>query len=526
MTTKIVPQKIDFEPPEDGEFVISLAQVPVRLVPSKSSISLDKHEKPSKQWELVKEILTKVKDTIFVGKHTVDILLFPELSIPYSDENRDYILDYVKKEIEPPFIGIFPFDNIDLEKFSLLLKKSDNDKVEEYVNEVRATENFKNNGKDIPVNFCTVVVKAKNAKLQEFIQAKNAPSTYESVKDRIRPVYNYKYLHWFNSNNIDFIVLICSDFIKKMPQLKETILSKLSDEETKKWRREKKKLDFLFIPQLNPKPNNVLFRCAKRVFYISPENESLSKDAYVISLNASLGSSTPSDSQSYDFGNSSVIFNKGAYLAPTNEYALQTFDYDTDYQDLKEFKLTNPLPRLYFLRMILSRDYNYDSSAYQAPIIDTPIIKLVEYEGDKWTFSNIELTEAIPTIEITKEELELFRLQYTKQLRSLNRYCSNELLEMIKNNIFRKEDILGRLEKDDSITYFHNLYVTTPLFLARKNINKDLVKSIEKLEKRLYSLEKIIDERMRSSDEDLYLVLAYISKKLNKVEAIKNYNDQ
>lgn len=103
-----------------------------------------------------------------------------------------------------------------------------------------------------------------------------------------------------------------------MPQLKETTLSEMSKEEKEKWFREKKKLDFLFIPQLNPKPNDVLFRCAKKVFYISPENESLSKDAYVISLNASLGSSSSSLSASPVFGNSSIIFNKKAKFSHTN----------------------------------------------------------------------------------------------------------------------------------------------------------------------------------------------------------------
>lgn len=515
------PRKIE-------SFVISLAQVPVRLRSPKPRDSIYKHENPSKQWELVKEILTKVKGATFEREHTVDIILFPELSIPFSDESRDYILDYVKKEIEPPFIGIFPFDNIDLEKFSFLLEKSDNDKAEEYANEIRGTEDFKNNGKDIPVNFCSVVIKAKKGKIQEFIQAKNAPSTYESLSHHIHQVYSYKYLHWFNSNNIDFIVLICSDFIKKLPQLKETTLSEMGKEEKEKWLREKKKLDFLFIPQLNPKPNDVLFRCAKKVFYISPENESLSEDAYVISLNASLGSSSSSLPASPDFGNSSIILNKKAKFSHTNEYSLQTFDYDSDYPNLKEFKLTNPLPRLYFLRLILSREYNYDSSAYQAPIIATPIVKSVEDEGDKWAFSNIELTEAIPDIEVTKEELKLFRRQYTMQLRSLNRHCSTELLEITKNGIVRKEEILDSLEKDDSITYFHNLYVRPAIFLARTDINEDMLKSIEKLEERLDSMEKIIDERIRSRGEDLYRVLSYISKEKNKLEDIKKirYNVQ
>jgi apolipoprotein N-acyltransferase len=124
MATKIISQKIDFELPGDREIVILLAQVPVRLRSPKPPDSIYKHENPSKQWKLVKEILTKVKDATFEREHTVDIILFPELSIPFSDENRNYILDYVKKEIEPPFIGIFPFDNIDLEKFSFILKKS------------------------------------------------------------------------------------------------------------------------------------------------------------------------------------------------------------------------------------------------------------------------------------------------------------------------------------------------------------------------------------------------------------------
>lgn len=521
MTTKIVSQKIDFEPPEDREFVISLAQVPVRLKLPKPSDSIYKHENPSKQWKLVKEILTKVKDVTFEREHTVDILLFPELSIPFSDENRDYILDYVKKEIEPPFIGIFPFDNIDLEKFRFLLKKSDNDKAEEYANEIRDTEDFQNNGKDIPVNFCSVVIKAKKGKFQEFIQAKNAPSTYESLSHHIHQVYNYKYLHWFNSNNIDFIILICSDFIKKMPQLKETTLSEMSKEEKEKWFREKKKLDFLFIPQLNPRPNDVLFRCAKRVFYIYPENESLSKDAYVISLNASLGSSSSSLSKSSDFGNSSIIFNKKAKFSHTTEYSLQTFDYDTDYPNLKEFKLTNPLPRLYFLRMILSRDYNYDPSAFPSPIIATPIIKSVEDEGDNWIMSKIELREAIPWIEITKKEIDLFRGQYTMHLRLLKRYCPKELLEKVKNGSIRKEDIIRYLREEDPITYFHKLYVGTTLLLTSKNINNDIVKSIENLEKRLEEMEKIINEQMKSRGHDLNLILSYIHKEKDKLKDMK-----
>ena len=514
MTTKIVSQKIDFETPEDREFVISLAQVPVRLRSPKPPDSIYNHENPSKQWKLVKEILRKVKEATFEREHTVDILLFPELSIPFSDENKDYILDYVKKEIEPPFIGIFPFDNIDLEKFSFLLKKSDNDKAEENANEIRDTEDFQNNGKDIPVNFCSVVIKPKKGKLQEFIQAKNAPSTYESLSHHIHQVYNYKYLHWFNSNNIDFIVLICSDFIKKMPQLKETTLSEMSKEGKEKWFREKKKLDFLFIPQLNPKPNDVLFRCAKKVFYISPENESLSEDAYVISLNASLGSSSSSLSASPVFGNSSII-------SHTNEYSLQTLDYDYDDPNLKEFKLTNPLPRLYFLRLILSPDYNYDPSAFQSPIIATPIIKSIEDEGDKWIMSKIELREAIPWIEITKKEIDLFRYQYTTHLRLLKRYCPKELLEKVKNGSIRKEDIIRYLMKDDPITYFHKLYVGTALLLTSKNINTDLVKSIENLEKRLDGMEKIINEQMKSRGHDLNLILGHIYKEKDKLKDMK-----
>lgn len=520
--TEIIPQKIDFEPPMDREFVMSLAQIPVRLRPPKPSDSIYKHENPTKQWELVKKILTEVQNTIMVGRHTVDILVFPELSIPYSDENKKYIIDYVMEKIEPPFIGIFPFDHIDLEKFCILLEKSDNDNSGKYADEIRDIDNFRTNGKDIPVNFCSVVIKAKGGKIQEFIQAKNGPSTYESLSHHIRPVYKYEYLHWFNSDTIDFIVLICSDLIKKMPHLIETILSKMSDEKRNKWLNEKKKLDFLFIPQLNPKPNSLLFRSAKKELYVYPTNEVLSKDAYIISLNASTGSA--SVSKSHDFGKSSIMFNKKAKIQPTDEYTLQTFEYDTDYPNLKEFKLTNPSPRLYFLRLILSRDFDYDPGASQSPIMDTPIIKSVEDNGDKWRISDINLREAISLIELTKEEISLFRHQYTVQLRSLNKCCSNELLKLTKENIIAKNRLVERLITDGySIAYFYKLYVGNAPPSASKNVNRSLIESVNNLKNRLDAMEEIVKEMRRSGNEDgnLSTVLGHTARMKNELEYIR-----
>jgi len=527
--TKIVPQKIDFEPPRDREFVLSLAQIPIRLRPPKPPYSIYKHENPIKQWELVKKILTEVQNAIMYGGHTVDILIFPELSIPYSDENKKHIIDYVMEKIEPPFIGIFPFDHIDLEKFCILLEKSDNDNSRKYADEIRDTANFRTNGKHIPVNFCSVVIKAKGGEIQEFIQAKNGPSTYESLSHHICPVYKYKYLHWFNSNNIDFIVLICSDLIKKMPHLIETVSSKMSDEKMNKWLNEKKKLDFLFIPQLNPKPNSLLFRSAKKEIYVHPTNELVSKDAYIISLNASTGSA--SVSKSHDFGKSSIMFNKKAKIQPTNEYALQTFEYDTDYPDLKEFKLTDPSPRLYFLRLILSRDFDYDPGASQSPITDTPIIKSVEDNGDKWTISDIKLREAIPSMELTKEEIDLFRHQYNVQLRSLNNCCSDELLKLTKENIIAKNELLERLiTEGDSITYFHQLYVGNAPPSASKNVNRSIIKSVNNLKNRLDTMEEIVKELRQSGNEDsnLSTVLSHTARMKNELKYLQGEcrNDQ
>lgn len=66
-----------------------------------------------------------------------------------------------------------------------------------------------------PVNSCLIIAKQKATKCRYFLQIKIAHSKYEGSLDNIENILHGNYAYYFDSRNINLVVLICSDFFNR-----------------------------------------------------------------------------------------------------------------------------------------------------------------------------------------------------------------------------------------------------------------------------------------------------------------------
>ena len=235
---RIIRQKLGIK--FDSEAIgIYLCQIRTSL-----DSSTKKEKNPGGKWKTIKSILEFVSKT--ANSRPFNILIFPEICLPYryiKGFNR-----FIEHKFPDNTVTIVGIEIISVNECINLADSLGIKKLE-------VMELLKSAHRGQPVNSCLIIAKQGASKCRYFLQIKIAHSKFEGDLDNIKNILLSNYAYYFNSRNINFVVLICSDFFNRPVGKFMKIIDAIDYEILKKG----KPLDFIINIQYNPSPDDERF---------------------------------------------------------------------------------------------------------------------------------------------------------------------------------------------------------------------------------------------------------------------------
>ena len=479
-----------------------MVQIPVDWIEKENFVV---HTDSKKQWILVKETLKELQKTMFEGR-TVDVAIFPELSIPHE---YVYELTELVEKFDNDFILLAGFDYITLGKFVELLHHSNNEMREEQIKILTENSSDYDDIKNIkPVNFCSIVVKS-GEDVKQYFQSKLFPSVYEQKCSRFSEILHGNYLLHFKNKikngkeekdgktklrDFSFLPLICFDQIYEKTEAGLSVTHELI---------EHFEYDgapgFIFILQFNPKMNHASIDDALYEYYLCRPTRHLRELTYTIFTNVSKKSHVSSE-VSPVYG-SLAIFNKKAILTNTNEYKLTKMGRG----NLQKIKFLNTSDRLYLLKCSLLFNYQEDARSSRNPI---EILQTKEYKEKQWKY-------VVPK-KYTEKKMDLDSLYPM-----IDKYCSDEFISYFEDDAFINKMVIAKLHENELLVIFSREYEDA----LKENIPNELIEKMGQLTKRLDRLEAIKHEKLgKITDEivenELYDIGSFIQQNKEIIKSI------
>lgn len=195
---------------------------------------------PDEKWERIKGILQFASSSI-----NPFFLVFPEVSIPYTYAKQ--AVDFIRDKFPPDSITVLGIELIQVKDCKSIVRDLSIQRQE--INRVLESAN-----NDKPVNPCLIIIK-QNYKCRYFLQLKITPSKYEGTLDDVENLLDSNFIYYFKSKDLNFIVLICSDFFN----MRTGLYTKIIDEIDYGILKKGEPLDFIINIQHNPSPDHHLF---------------------------------------------------------------------------------------------------------------------------------------------------------------------------------------------------------------------------------------------------------------------------
>lgn len=181
------------------------------------------------------------------------------------------------------------------------------------------------------VNICVIAVKSHNGPITWHFQAKLAPSPWEQPRGMAR---GQRLLYFFTPTGVAFLCQICFDHIAAQGQesLNTVLFRKLID----KNRPLATPLDFVFVPQWNPKPKGPSFTQSTKEI-LSHQDRLLNTDlTTVIVANRAATVQEPSE-----YGQSGIYYRSGRWLVSPRDLGPKGYEL----YDNKSYNVTSAIFR-------------------------------------------------------------------------------------------------------------------------------------------------------------------------------------
>lgn len=476
---------VDFAVNADSNLIIVVAQIPVEWEMNDNFV-VNKY--PEKQWKLIKQTLSEIKETKFDGR-IADIALFPELAVPheYIQELKELVGMF-----NSSFILLAGIDYVSLEEYVELLRKSNNSNKDEQVVQItEQSSDYENIKQTKPVNFCSIFIQPpQNAnqldkvEVKQYFQPKLFPSVYEQTGSRDSQILQSQYLLHFENvlkeggrkrlRKFSFLPLICFDQLYEKSESGESLIRALIDHA-----ENEEAPGFIFILQYNPRMDHIVIDEALYEYYLCLPTRSLRTLTYTIFANVSDKSTTPPGVKSTTYG-SLMAFNKKAQFSDTNEHKLIKMGRG----NLHKLEFNNTSNRLYFLKSSILFNYQENARSSRNPI---EVLKISEYTDDKW--EHVYPKRVMEPIEVVLNDL-IYPM--------LDRYCSEELLTIFADGGVSNIAVIEELQRKELFIVLRRGYELTP----KSRIPLKLVDGCINILKRLDSLERIKCEKLSTQVDD------------------------
>ncbi|MHC4696149.1 MAG: hypothetical protein ACYTFA_05335 [Planctomycetota bacterium] len=194
-------------------------------------------------------------------KNGLSVVLFPEASVPL------FLLDELTERLnrgEHPVNSIvcFGLEQMLLAEFAELFYGSDNSSEYEKL-WVGAIQSRQGKTKKVTVVNCAVVLCKTAEGIKRFVQVKFGGHGTERLEEG--DVLEGRFIHLFRGKHLTFVPLICGDLIYKNESF--SLVASLRREARRMYLEETTTLDFVFVLQCNPSPEDLSFRGAIDAYY-------------------------------------------------------------------------------------------------------------------------------------------------------------------------------------------------------------------------------------------------------------------
>ncbi|MGC1119743.1 MAG: hypothetical protein WBA22_01515 [Candidatus Methanofastidiosia archaeon] len=368
----VITKQVCYEGKTPDKICILLAQLRNTFFQEKENFF--RLQEPEKRLNQIKEIILKMNYRLN-GFQGVDFLLFPEGSIPFKYKNE--ILDFIVTNVRKESFLLLCFDHIELLDFVDLLKKSENSKKKKYVEKIEGITNYDSLKKEKPVNCFMLIHKKSSQEFEYFVQAKISPFHGECKIDP-RDLFNGQYVIFIKSKLANFLFFICRDFIARNDKEGPFIFNALRDRLKKIRKDDEKIIDFIFVPQCNPDPENRRFIFNVLSFYEGHFIPPLAAEkSYVVFLNTDKRTELHGISKDNGFGETSVYF-----PGKLRESQRLETEYEISFpeENINKLRLVSPYERLYFIGLEKLRNLARSHSSFPARILH-----IEEKCGGSWT---------------------------------------------------------------------------------------------------------------------------------------------
>ena len=279
---------------------------------------------PDEKWRLVSSVL----DLVATGAGNLKklhFLLFPESSLPAS--RFEDVLATIEQRFPPNTVTMFGVEHIRLREYRALLERFRVDNAEA----IEMVDRDADSGDvlDMPVNWCSVVVKESDGRLRVFLEAKSHPFHGEEYIDKFHDLYRGRHFYLFRCRPscFNFMAIICLDYLYR--DLYTSNIRQIIDHANQLFFTTRQGLDALFVIQCNPKPEHRAYRDVISGFYGEYlEDTPGVRETVTVFGNVSEETRIEDSSTEGGFGSSYVVINNNHRLTRVKFSEFATDDFD------------------------------------------------------------------------------------------------------------------------------------------------------------------------------------------------------
>ncbi len=275
------------------------------------------------QWQAINSVLELVASGDGNLKK-LHFLLFPESCLPVN--YLDQLLETVAERFRPNTVTMIGVEHVRLREYRQLLERfsADNQQAIALVDQDIDSGDVR----EMPVNWCLIMVKEADGRLRIFLEAKTHPFHGEEFIDSYHDLYRGKHFYLLRSRPscFNFMAIICLDYLYR--DLYHSNIKQIIDHANQLYFGTRQGLDALFVIQCNPKPEHRAYQEVVSGFYGEYlEDTPGVRETVTIFGNASDETTLEGAVQSQGFGQASVVINRHHRLEKLASGEFQTDDF-------------------------------------------------------------------------------------------------------------------------------------------------------------------------------------------------------
>lgn len=366
---RIIDKKVNLEYPLGHHLHCLIAQIPNRLRRAGHGYLLTD---PEQKWQQVKALL----ELVAVGEGNLKklhFLLLPETAVPLI--KFDDMLLIIERDFRSNTVVIFGLEHVSVRRYREFLERfrEDNEEAIELVDRDIDSGDIR----EMPVNWCCIVIKEASGRQRVFLEAKSHPFHGEEFLDTDHDLYRGRHFYLFRARPscFNFMGIICLDYLYR--DLYASNIKQIIDHANHLYFATCQGLDALFVIQCNPKPEHGSYREVVSGFYGEYLEDSPGvRETVTVFGNASAETVIEGMDSTGLHGHSSVVINRHHKLGSVQHREFSTDDFDGAPVCRLRF---GPATRLYFFNLPLHHELDPRSSR-----IPLKVHAVLEWDGNGW----------------------------------------------------------------------------------------------------------------------------------------------